>query len=164
MSNRSNPAPEPTEAQKQRMQNIWQAMSECFHFIETDEQASMKGLSKEEHARRHAVWAWGVMVGMEYTATYPKRALKMIQDKKLGGDSETILVDAMAEALLPLFPSPKPNQNKVLELRDSYTELPANVLGIKPVFTADGKLYWEETDTHPFDWEFELETWEDSSE
>lgn len=164
MSDRSSKPDAPTEAQVKRMQTIWQAVSECFHFIETDDQAKAKGLTHEEHGRRHALFAWAFMVGMEYTATYPNRAIRLIRDKRLGGDTETNLVDPIAEALLELFPKAKVDKDAVLKLRDGYGSREADVLSIKPVFNEQGQLQWEDTDRHPFDWEYELEDWHDSSE
>ena len=164
MSDRSKESTPPTPQADARVKEIWQALSDSFHVIEDDELAQARGITKEEHARRHYLFAWAFMIGMEYTATHPRRATRLIRDKAAGKDDEVIFVDQISEAILYLFPQAKLDPNRILAMKEGYGQTSGEVVKVKPVFDDRGMLSWEETDSFPFDWEYELETWEDSSE
>lgn len=165
MSRRSEPNKEPTDGQVARVKEIWQRVAESFHAIEDDEQAIAKGLTQEEHARRHGLFAWAFLIGMEYALTHPNRAARMYRAKLAAGDQEDKPVDIIAEHLLHLFPR-QDNPNLILGLKEVYeTQSATDALPIKPEFDERGRLVW--ADTHgeaPFPWAWELESWEDSSE
>lgn len=166
MRHRSEDSNKPTPAAEARLQNIWQIVAECFHFIENDDQARAKGLTQEEHQRRHALFAWAFFTGMEYAIAHPNRAVRLAKDKLNANDQEAKLVDAIAEVVAEhLFPKPKVDVNKVLAMKEGYSQTPADTQQVRPAFDGQGRLTWVQTEGEaPFPWEYELETWEGSSE
>lgn len=160
---RKSDSPEPTESAKQRQYEIWHRLSEAFHIIETDRQAQYKGISPEEHERRHWLFCWAFFIGMEYMATNPQRGARIILDKRRAQDGEAKYVDAIAEHLLSLFPEPQVAKDWPLQLAERMKE-PVDTEPVAPAFDDKGRLVWETVDGWPFPWENELEDWSGSTE
>lgn len=110
-----------------RAKQIYNTLAGLLHlYIGDDDYDTNRGISPEEHARRHFVFFAGFVAALDYMYEYPHTAVKLYKEYKqlLAPEDQTSTTDeAMSSINEELFPSqPVDPIDKLAKLAKEYKE------------------------------------------